>query len=220
MKTDLQLHKDVLDELRWDPRVNEAEIGVSVKDGVVTLTGAVPTFAQKYAAEKVVERTTGVRAVADDLHVRPTGTFLKNDTDIAHSAVNALSWDIEVPAEKITTKVESGWVTLKGEVDWNFQKTAAERAVRYLGGVRGISNLIEVKPSLTPQEVKTKIEAALKRNAELDAKHITVETAGSKVTLKGNVRSWAERTDAERAAWSAPGVKEVDDRLMVSAPAF
>jgi osmotically-inducible protein OsmY len=220
MKSDLQLHKDVLDELRWDPRVNEAEIGVAAKDGVVTLTGSVPTFAQKYAAEKVVERVTGVRAIADDLHVRPSGTFLRNDTDIAHSAVNALAWDIEVPAEKITTKVESGWITLMGEVDWNYQKTAAERAVRYLGGVRGISNLIEVKPKVTPQEVKTKIEAALKRNAELDAKRITVETSGTKVTLKGNVRSWAERTDAERAAWSAPGVKEVDDRLMVASAAF
>ena len=220
MKSDLQLHKDVLDELRWDPRVNEAEIGVAAKDGVVTLTGSIPTFAQKYAAEKVVERVTGVRAIADDLHVRPSGTFLRNDTDIAHSAVNALAWDIEVPAEKITTKVESGWITLMGEVDWNYQKTAAERAVRYLGGVRGISNLIEVKPKVTPQEVKTKIEAALKRNAELDAKRITVETSGTKVTLKGNVRSWAERTDAERAAWSAPGVKEVDDRLMVASAAF
>lgn len=220
MKSDLQLHKDVLDELRWDPRVNEAEIGVAAKDGVVTLTGSVPTFAQKYAAEKDVERVTGVRAIADDLHVRPSGTFLRNDTDIAHSAVNALAWDIEVPADKITTKVESGWITLMGEVDWNYQKTAAERAVRYLGGVRGISNLIEVKPKVTPQEVKTKIEAALKRNAELDAKRITVETSGAKVTLKGNVRSWAERTDAERAAWSAPGVKEVDDRLMVASAAF
>ena len=220
MKSDLQLHKDVIDELRWDPRVNEAEIGVAAKDGVVTLTGSVPTFAQKYAAEKDVERVTGVRAIADDLHVRPSGTFLRNDTDIAHSAVNALAWDIEVPADKITTKVESGWITLMGEVDWNYQKTAAERAVRYLGGVRGISNLIEVKPKVTPQEVKTKIEAALKRNAELDAKRITVETSGTKVTLKGNVRSWAERTDAERAAWSAPGVKEVDDRLMVASAAF
>jgi osmotically-inducible protein OsmY len=220
VKTDLQLHRDVLDELRWDPRVNEAEIGVSAKDGVVTLTGSVPSFAQKYAAEKVVERVTGVRAIADDLHVRPTGTFLKNDTDIAHSVVNALAWDIEVPADKIQAKIESGWITLRGEVDWNYQKTAAERAVRYLGGVRGLSNLIEVKPKLTPQEVKTKIEAALKRHAELDAKHITVETAGDKVTLKGNVRSWAERTDAERAAWAAPGVKQVDDRLMVASAEF
>lgn len=220
MKTDLQLHKDVLDELRWDPRVNEAEIGVSVKDGVVTLTGFVPTFAQKYAAEKVVERVSGVRAIAEDLHVRPTGAFLRNDTDIAHSVVNALSWDIEVPAERITAKVEGGWITLKGEVDWNYQKTSAERAVRYLSGVKGISNLIEVKPKASPAEVKLKIEAALKRNAELDAKLIEVETTGGKVLLKGHVRSWAERADAERAAWAAPGVKEVDDRLVVASASF
>lgn len=220
MKTDLQLHKDVLDELRWDPRVNDAEIGVAAKGGVVTLSGSVQTFAQKYAAERDVERVTGVRAVADELHVRPAGTFLRNDTDIAHSAVNALAWDIEVPADKITAKVESGWITLKGDVNWNYQKVAAERAVRYLGGVKGISNLIEVKPKVSPTEVKTKIEAALKRNAELDAKLINVETADGKVTLKGNVRSWAERADAEHAAWSAPGVKEVDDRLVVASASW
>lgn len=220
MKTDLQLHKDVLDELRWDPRVKETEIGVAAKDGVVTLTGSVETYAQKYAVERDVERVTGVRAVADDLHVRPSGAFLRNDTDIAHSVVNALAWDIEVPAEKITAKVENGWITLKGEVDWNYQKVAAERAVRYLAGVKGISNLIDVKPLVSPVEVKSKIEAALKRNAELDAKSINVETANGKVILKGHVRSWAERADAEHAAWAAPGVHEVDDRLTVTAVTF
>jgi osmotically-inducible protein OsmY len=220
MKTDLQLHKDVLDEIRWDPRVKETEIGVAAKDGVVTLTGSVETYAQKYAVERDVERVTGVRAVADDLHVRPSGAFLRNDTDIAHSVVNALAWDIEVPAEKITAKVENGWITLKGEVDWNYQKVAAERAVRYLAGVKGISNLIDVKPLVSPVEVKSKIEAALKRNAELDAKSINVETTNGKVILKGHVRSWAERADAEHAAWAAPGVREVDDRLTVTAVTF
>ena len=220
MKTDLQLHKDVLDEIRWDPRVKETEIGVAAKDGVVTLTGSVETYAQKYAVERDVERVTGVRAVADDLHVRPSGAFLRNDTDIAHSVVNALAWDIEVPAEKITAKVEKGWITLKGNVDWNYQKVAAERAVRYLAGVKGISNLIDVKPIVSPVEVKSKIEAALKRNAELDAKSINVETTNGKVILKGHVRSWAERADAEHAAWAAPGVREVDDRLTVTAVTF
>jgi osmotically-inducible protein OsmY len=220
MKTDLQLHKDVLDEIRWDPRVTETEIGVAAKDGVVTLTGSVETYAQKYAVERDVERVTGVRAVADDLHVRPSGAFLRNDTDIAHSVVNALAWDIEVPAEKITAKVENGWITLKGEVDWNYQKVAAERAVRYLAGVKGISNLVGVKPIVSPVEVKSKIEAALKRNAELDAKSINVETTNGKVILKGHVRSWAERADAEHAAWAAPGVREVDDRLTVTAVTF
>jgi osmotically-inducible protein OsmY len=216
MKSDLQLHKDVAEELRWDPRVTEAEIGVAAKGGVVTLTGNVDTFAQKYAAEKAVERVTGVRAFAEELKVRPAGLFVRDDTEVAHSAINALSWNIEVPAEKITAKVENGWITLKGEVNWNYQKVAAERAVRYLRGVKGISNLIDVKPKASPVEVKSKIEAALKRNAELDAKAISVETSDGKVTLKGQVRSWAERADAEHAAWAAPGVKEVDDRLTVS----
>lgn len=215
MKTDLQLHKDVIDELRWDPRVNDAEIGVAVKGGVVTLTGSVETFAQKYAAERVVERVTGVKAVADDLHVRPTGSTARNDTDLAHSAVNALAWNIEVPADKITVKAEKGWITLKGQVPWNYQRLAAERAVRYLTGVKGILNLIEVKPTVSATEVKAKIEAALRRNAELDAEQIRVRTTDGKVTLEGSVRSWTERMDAEHAAWAAPGVKEVDDRLVV-----
>ena len=216
MKSDTQLHKDVLEELRWDPRVNEAEIAVSAKDGVVTLTGAVETYAQRYAVERDVERVAGVRAVADELTVRVPGSLQRTDTDIAHAALNALNRDTEVPDDKITLTVDSGWVTLKGDVDWNYQKTAAERALRYLGGVKGISNLLVVKPKASPVEVKSKIEAALKRNAELDAKGITVESSGGKVTLKGFVRSYAERRDAELAAWGAPGVREVDDRLVVT----
>jgi osmotically-inducible protein OsmY len=215
MKTDSQLHKDIVDEMRWDPRVKEAEIAVSAKDGVVTLTGVVDTYAQKYAAERVVERVSGVRAIADDLQVKIQHSLLRSDTDIAHAAVNALRWDTEVPDEKIAVKVENGWVTLKGETEWNFQKSAAERDVRYLAGVKGVSNLIVVKPKVSAYEVKSKIEAALKRNAELDAKHITVEALGGKVTLTGSVRSWTERSDAERAAWAAPGVVEVDDRLAI-----
>lgn len=216
MKTDLQLHKDVIEELRWDPQINDAEIGVSVKGGVVTLSGTVESFGQKSAAERAVERVAGVRAVAEELHVRPTAKHRRDDTEIAHAVVNALSWNIEVPATKITVKVEGGWITLTGVVDWNYQRLAAEFAVRYLPGVRGLLNLIEVKPPVSPAEVKSKIEAALKRNAELDAKQITVDTADGKVTLRGNVRSWTERVDAEHAAWAAPGVKEVDDRLVVT----
>ena len=215
MKTDTQLQKDIIDELRWEPRVNDAEIAVSAKDGVVTLTGSVETFAQKYEAERAVERVSGVRAIADDLKVKVFGPHERSDTEIAHAAINALRWDTEVPDEKLTVKVENGWVTLKGEAEWNYQKTAAERDVRYLAGVKGISNLISVKPRASTTEVKAKIEAAFKRSAELDAKQITVETANGTVTLKGAVRSWAERTDAERAAWAAPGVKEVHDKLVV-----
>lgn len=216
MKNDSQLYRDVIDELRWDPRVNEAEIAVSAKDGVVTLTGTVESYAQKYAAERVVERITGVRAVADDLKVKLAGQLQRTDTEIAHAAINALRWDTEVPEDRITLKVENGWLTLKGDVEWNFQKTAAERDVRYLAGVKGISNLINVKPKVSASEVKSKIEAALKRSAELDAQRIVVEAAEGKVVLKGSVRSWTERSDAERAAWAAPGVKEVDDRLTVA----
>ena len=216
MKTDLQLHRDVVEELRWDPQINEAEIGVSVKGGVVTLSGTVESFGQKYAAERAVERVAGVRAVAEELHVRPMTEHQRNDTDIAHAVVNALSWNIEIPAKKITVKVEGGWITLTGVVDWNYQRLAAEFAVRYLAGVKGLLNLIEVKPAISPAEVKSKIEAALKRNAELDAERIIVDTADGKVTLEGNVRSWTERMDAENAAWAAPGVRQVDDRLLVT----
>ena len=217
MKTDLQLHAHVIDELRWDPQANDADLSVSVKDGVVTLRGSVETYPQKYAAERAVERVAGVKAVAEQLDVRPAGASVRSDTEIAHSAVNALAWNIEVPADRVTVKVEGGWITLKGHVPWNYQRLAAERAVRYLIGVKGLRNLIEVEPEVSPAEVKAKIEAAFKRNAELDAKRIAVTMADGTVTLEGSVRSWTERMDAEHAAWAAPGVKEVDDRLVVTA---
>lgn len=216
MKADLQLQRDVEDELRWDPSVREAEIGVAVKDGVVTLVGYVSTFAQKFAAERAAERVSGIRALAEDLKVNIPGGLTRSDTDIAHAAVNALRWDIEVPDDLIKVRVENGWVTLEGSVDWYYQKAAAERAVRYLTGVKGLTNLVNIKPKVSVYEVKAEIESALKRSAELDAKKITVDTTDGKVILRGTVRSWAERQEAERAAWNAPGVREVKDELFVS----
>jgi osmotically-inducible protein OsmY len=216
MKSDSQLRADILEELAWEPGINESEIVVGVKDRVVTLTGYVASYAQKYTAERAVERVGGVRAVAADLQVKLASPYQRTDTDIAHAAVSALDWDIEVP-EGVKAKVEKGWITLEGSVHWQFQRAAAERAVRYLNGVKGITNLIAVTPKhASPVEVSQKIKDALRRNAEFDASRITVETADGNVTLKGKVRSWAERNDAETAAWAAPGVTHVDDRIEVS----
>lgn len=215
MKSDSQLRADILEELKWDPRVNDAEIGVAVKDAVVTLTGFVDSYAQQYAAERAAERVGGVRALAEDLKVKLPGSHERTDTDIAHAAAAALDWDIEVP-DGIKTVVRNGWITLEGTVEWQYQKTAAERAVRYLNGVKGMSNLITVKPKRASTfEVGQQIKNALRRNAEIDAGHITVEAVDGKVTLKGKVRSWTERNDAEAAAWAAPGVTQVVDRIEI-----
>lgn len=216
MKSDSQLQRDIFDEMRWDPQVGRAEIAVAVKDGVVTLNGAVGTYSQKVAAERAAERVSGVKAVADDLQVHLQGSGMRTDTEIAHAAVNALTWDTEVPDDQVIVKIENGWITLDGSVPYRFQSDAAERAVRFLFGVKGVINLIHVTPPVSTYEVKSKIEEAFKRSASIDSKQITVESLDGKVTLKGTVRSWAERRDAERAAWSAPGVKQVEDRILVS----
>ena len=215
MKTDAQLQRDVIEELKWDPSVGRGEIGVAARDGVVTLSGQVDTYAQKYAAEAAAKRVGGVRAVAEDLLVQPPLTSTRTDTDIAHAALAAIRWDTEVPQDALTLRVENGWITLEGQVEWNYQKSAAERAVRYLTGVRGLTNLIAVRPDVSVSELRNKIEEALKRSAALDAKHIEVEAHEGSVVLSGKVRSWAERVDAERAAWSAPGVSNVEDRILI-----
>jgi osmotically-inducible protein OsmY len=216
MKTDMQIQKDVIEELRWDPSVRETEIGVAVKDGVVTLSGVVDSYADKYAAEHAAQRVSGVKAIAEDLRVQLVQSSKRSDTEIAHAAVTALKWDIQVPDDKITVKVDDGYITLSGNVEWKFQQEAAERDVRYLTGAKGVMNLIKVMPKRASKfEVSARIKDALRRNAERDADHITVEAADGKVTLKGVVRSFAERNDAERAAWSAPGVMSVDDRIAI-----
>lgn len=214
MKTDMTLQQDVAEELKWEPRLKEDEIGIAVKDGVVTLTGHVPDFAQRHIAAKAVERVAGVRAVVQELTVKVPDIFKRSDTELAHQVVNALSWDIEVPAT-VKAKVENGWVTLEGEVDWQFQRNAAERTVRYLTGVKGVTNLVTLKAHASPYDVAQRIKAALHRTADADAKKVQVTAKDGKVVLTGTVRSWPERADVERAAWSASGVTAVDDRLAV-----
>jgi len=217
MKSDMQLHKDVLAELTWDPRVAHKEIAIAAKDGVVTLTGSVPSFAEKWAAERAVEKVAGVKVVANELTVSVPTPYFHSDTEIAHKVVDVFAWDIQVPDDKIKTVVTNGWVTLEGEVEWKFQRDAAAKAVRNLAGVRGVTNNITMMPkSASPLDVSRSIKDALERRADVTAEHITVQTRGSVVTLKGNVPTFADRRAIEGAAWSAPGVTDVHDELAVA----
>jgi osmotically-inducible protein OsmY len=217
MKTDSELRRDVERELEMEPSVDERRIGVAVLDGIVTLSGEVHSYAEKWQAERTVERVAGVRGVVNQLAVKPATE--RSDIDIARSAADVLKWNVLVPSERIKVRVENGWLTLEGDVEWEYQRRAAERAVRNLPGVKGISNLIVVKPRVQPSDVRRKIEEAFEREAAIDAQHIDVQVNGSEVTLSGRVRSWAERHAAEKAAWSVPGVTAVHNYLNVEAAA-
>jgi osmotically-inducible protein OsmY len=215
MKSDEEIERDVKDELQWDPDLDATDIALSVKEGVVTLTGFVRSYTDKYEAEAAAKRVAGVAGVANDLEVRLPSVDERPDPDIARDAVQAIKSQLPISSENIKVIVKNGWVTLEGEVEWQYQRDTAEKAVRRIKGVKGVSNLIMLKPHVEPSNLKKKIQEAFKRNAELDANRIAIETEGSKVILKGTVRSWIEREEAERVAWSAPGVTQVEDRIVV-----
>jgi osmotically-inducible protein OsmY len=216
MKSDSEIERDVRDELKWNPNLHAEDVAVSVKDGVVTLTGFTKSYTDRLEAEATAKRVAGVHAVANDIEVRLPAIDQRPDPDIARDAVAALKSELPISHDRIKVIVKDGWITLEGAVEWQYQKTSADIAVRKVKGVKGVTNVVTVKPKVEPSELKRKIQEAFKRNAEVDAEHITVEANGSEVVLKGTVRSWIEREEAERVAWSAPGITNVEDRIVVS----
>jgi osmotically-inducible protein OsmY len=215
MKTDQKIQQDVLDQLKWNPLLKASEIGVAVKNGIVTLSGQVNTYQKKVEAEKEAKKVAGVKAIAEEIQVGISPLFKKTDPDIAEAIINALKWNTSIPEETLKVKVEEGIVTLEGDVEWAFQRKSAEEAVVNLAGVRSVINNIKIKQKVMPDDVKQKISAAFHRHASIDADKIQVEILGTKLTLKGKVRSFAEVEDAERAAWSAPGILTVVNNLEV-----
>ena len=211
------LRQLIVDELDFEPRIDAAHIGVAVDQGVVTLTGHVSNYAEKIAAEDAVKRVKGVKAIAEEIEIRfPSSVPGTSDDEIAKRAVAMLGWSISVPKDRIQVKVQQGWITLSGEVDWYYQKEAAAETVRKLSGVRGVNNLVTIKSRVLPSDVRQRIEQALKRNAEVEASRISVSVADGKVVLEGKVKAWHERQIAEQAAWAVPGVRRVEDKLRVA----
>jgi osmotically-inducible protein OsmY len=215
MRSDTQLQHDVIEELEWEPSIDSSKIGVAAKDGVITLMGSAPRYSEKIEAERLVKSIAGVRAVANDIEVRLPGASERNDTDIAMAAVNALKWHTSIPSEKLKVTVRNGWVTLDGEVGWQFQRQAAHDAVAYLIGVKGVTDQIVLAARPKAKDIKERIQAAFKRNAEIDAQRVRVDAMGGTIKLHGNVASWSEYSEAERIAWAAPGVTAVENDLSV-----
>jgi osmotically-inducible protein OsmY len=216
MRSDSDIRRDVEDELRWDPEIDPTDIAVSVNNGVVTLIGFVRSYLERHLAEAATKRVAGVLAVANDLQVRLPDMDQRPDPEIARDAIAQIKNELPYAWENIRVVVKNARLTLEGEVEWNYQRDRAEAAVRRVRGVEGVTNAIEVKPRVAPTEIRRKIEDALRRAADIDATHVTVETNGSEVILRGTVRSWAERQEAEKAAWAAPGVARVDNRIIIS----
>jgi osmotically-inducible protein OsmY len=215
MRTDSQLQKDVIDELQWEPSVDHAHIGVFAKDGVITLTGFVASYASKIAAEKAARRVKGVRGLAEEIEVRLASDPKTTDTEIASRIADIYDWSVTIPRNRIAVKVEQGWVTLTGAVDFHFHRKSARDLASRITGVKGVTNLVEVKSVASPSDVKDRIIAAFRRNADLDASTITVIADGNTIRLGGKVHAWYERQIAERAAWAAPGVNRIEDNIIV-----
>ena len=220
MKTDVQIQKDVMEELKWEPGLRASDIGVTAKDGVVTLSGQVDSYLKKLSAERAAKRVVGVKAVAEDIQVGSSPSYAKTDSEIAAAALNALKWNSAVQDEKIKIKVEDGIVKLEGEVEWDFQRNHAKKALESLTGVKMVLNLISLKPRVSADGIEQKIAAAFQRHASIDSKGIDVSVSGSKVILRGKVRSFAEKDDAADAAWAAPGVTSVENYIDIEVPEF